>query len=159
MTVPTLEELARINPDRDEDPPGWTVAEGQREVEAFRAAVESVLGPVHWIGNAGATISQAGGGIPSDAKIVQANAFMGINLSKFGRLFTITYDWDMKPETLRQLLEATSEGGFRYAPFTLFADPRNYRWEYADAFMRTRVAPPNFRLEHEDVFESLFGCP
>ncbi len=81
MNVPTLEELARINPERNEDPSDWTASEAQRLAEEFRTAVESVFGPVCWNGHAGVTTSQASCAIPAEAKIVPPNEFMGINLS------------------------------------------------------------------------------
>jgi hypothetical protein len=155
--VPTIEELALINPEQAEEPPGRTGVMAQEEAEKFRTTVESVLGPVRWNGSAGAEISQASCSIPAEAKAVPANEFMGINLSNFGRLFVISYEWDMKPEKLDQLVGALSAAGFRYIPFTLFADPQNCRREHMDAMARTGQASSDFRMKHEDVFNSLFG--
>jgi len=113
MSVPTLEELARINPERNEHPPEWRAPAKRGECDEFRNAVESVFGPVRWVSSAGVSISQLSCSIPAEAKAAPANEFMGINLSKFSRLFTVAYEWDMKPEKLRQLVEALSGAGFR----------------------------------------------
>jgi hypothetical protein len=155
----TIEELAKINPGFLEDPVDWSPEKSCATTESFQSTVESVLGKVRWNGSGGgASTSYGGCAVPVQVKITSENEFVGINLSKFSRLFTVIYAWDMKPEYLTKLVDALASAGFRYVPFTLFVDPANYHWEYETTFMKTGKPPPKGKneIQHEAIWRSLF---
>lgn len=154
----SIQELATVNPHQLEDPPNWSRKNAERDEAAFRKAVESVLGSIRWFSDAGATTSQAKCSIPSEFKLVRENEFIGIILSKFSRLFTVTYSWDLKPECLASLVHEIERAGFRYVPVTLFADPNNFSWKYVVTPNSTNAPVPAGKnvMKHAEIWSSLF---
>ena len=157
----TLETLAQVNPHFSEEPQGWNVYDAEAGVRKFRATVESVLGPVSFDVDSQDCTSIASFALPVQSMLVPENTFAGGTLSKFDRLFTIGFPWDVLPDKLQALITALEGAGFTYVPFELFADPATYRWEYMKAFSDSRTPPPEggLKLRHEEVFNSLFGYP
>lgn len=155
----TLEQLQAINPGMAEDPDDWTAESGLRDALQFKALVESVLGSVDWFPGGGVCTYLMSGSFPIEAKLDVENPFMGTCLSKFARLYTVTYPWDVKADVLQRLIEVLDAGGYRYAPLTLFADPAHYHWKYHwDAFERRLPIPEGKQVfHHEEVLTSLFG--
>lgn len=155
----TIGDLAAVNPDGLEEPVDWSPEKSQSETEIFQSTVESVLGKVQWNGaGGGASTSYGGCIVPEHARTTPMNEFIRINLSKFKRLFTVSYVWDIKPEYLTELVDALAGVGFRYVPITLFVDRSNHHWEYESALVKMGKPPPfgKNKLQHEAIWRSLF---
>jgi hypothetical protein len=155
---PTIDELAKVNPSRLEVPKDWSSTNALMEIGIFRSAVESVFGNVRWASDAGGSTVQARCSIPAVHKLAPENEFCGVVLSNFCRLFTVTYSWDVKPESLEQIVGALKKAEFRYVPVTLFADAANFDWKCAAASFGNAPLPSctTNKMKNEDVWTSLF---
>ena len=64
--------------------------------------------------------------IPKELLQNPKNPSIMLTFSNYDRLTSINFDWDVCSQTLEKIIKSLESAGFKYVPFSVFADRKNY---------------------------------
>jgi hypothetical protein len=86
------------------------------------------------------------------------NPFATVILSRFGRLTTVAFEWDVRPDVLERIKKVIHGQGLHYVTGRLFGDPEHNHWRYAYewAYHSRQPPPGTCQFQNEEIWMRLF---